>query len=199
MTWCLNVLHSVHYLITTALLKASIHLSLNPPQMSVSVSTCKVQFDSCSKPHAPCVWKRGVGGGGMMEGEEDVEKGWLSSPFVPLSQPFLHWGKGWSEGRGRRGYRVIGYTKGEEGYRVENKCDFSNNNKNRRKKKRQWLLLSEACLSACSRGWVSQHCGMTLLLNVSCLCSLQIHRLSAQGRGMDRTRWIVQEISFCRK
>ena len=65
--------------------------------------------------------------------------------------------------------------------------------------KRQWLLLSEACLSACLRGWVSQHCGMTLLLNVSCLCFLQIFRQSAQGRGMDRTRWIVQEISFCRK
>ena len=38
------------------------------------------------------------------------------------------------------------------------------------------LLLGEACLTACSRGWV-QHCGMTLLLNV-CLCSYQIQRCS---------------------
>ena len=38
------------------------------------------------------------------------------------------------------------------------------------------LLPGEACLTACSRGWV-QHCGMTLLLNV-CLCSYQIQRCS---------------------
>ena len=29
----------------------------------------------------------------------------------------------------------------------------------------QCVLLGEACLAACSRGWV-QHCGMILLLNV---------------------------------
>ena len=43
--------------------------------------------------------------------------------------------------------------------------------------RKQCLLLDEACLAACSRGWV-QHCRMTLLLNISCLCSCQIQRHS---------------------
>ena len=42
---------------------------------------------------------------------------------------------------------------------------------------KQCLLLGEACLAACSRGWV-QHCRMTLLLNIFCLCSYQIQRCS---------------------
>ena len=41
--------------------------------------------------------------------------------------------------------------------------------------RKQCLLLGEACLAACSRGWL-QHCGMTLLLNVFCLCSRQTQR-----------------------
>ena len=43
--------------------------------------------------------------------------------------------------------------------------------------RKQCLLLSNACLAASSRGWV-QHRGMTLLLNVSCLCSRQVQRRS---------------------
>ena len=38
---------------------------------------------------------------------------------------------------------------------------------------KQCLLLGGACLAACFRRWV-QHCGMTLLLNVSCWRSRQI-------------------------
>ena len=49
--------------------------------------------------------------------------------------------------------------------------------------RKQCLSLGEAYLAACSKGWV-RHCGMTLLLNVFCLCSRQLQRLaqSAQGR-----------------
>ena len=61
-------------------------------------------------------------------------------------------------------------------------------------KRKQCLLLGEACLAACCRGW-AQHCGMTLLLKVFCLCSLQIQRCSVctgtQGRGAERAGWIV--------
>ena len=39
----------------------------------------------------------------------------------------------------------------------------------------QCLLLGEACLAACSRGWV-QHCGMTLLLNFIFLPLLSVHK-----------------------
>ena len=57
--------------------------------------------------------------------------------------------------------------------------------------RKQCLLLGEACLAACSRGW-EQHCGMTLPLNVYCLCSRQTRdNQSAQGRGAERTGWIV--------
>ena len=41
--------------------------------------------------------------------------------------------------------------------------------------KKQCLLLCEACLAACSRGWV-QHCRMTLLLNIFSLYSRQTQR-----------------------
>ena len=43
--------------------------------------------------------------------------------------------------------------------------------------RKQCLSLGEACQAACSRGWV-QHYGMTLLLNVFCLCFCQLQRCS---------------------
>ena len=58
-------------------------------------------------------------------------------------------------------------------------------------KRKQCLLLGEACLAACSRGLV-QHCGMTLLLNVFVrVLAKSRDAQSAQGRGAERTGWIV--------
>ena len=58
--------------------------------------------------------------------------------------------------------------------------------------RKQCLLLGEACLAACSRGWV-QHCVMTLLQSVFFICVLAKPRdtQSVQGIGAERTGWIV--------
>ena len=55
--------------------------------------------------------------------------------------------------------------------------------------RKQYILLSEACLAACSRGWVL-HCGMTLPLNVFCLCSHQIQRCSVSTGKRSRENWV---------
>ena len=62
------------------------------------------------------------------------------------------------------------WVRGWEDHKVENVISAAT-------KRRQCLLLGGGCLAACSRGWV-QHCRMTLLLNVFCLCSRKIQRCS---------------------
>ena len=57
-------------------------------------------------------------------------------------------------------------------------------------KRKQCLLLGEACLEACSRGWM-QHCRLTLLLTVFCVLAKSTDAQSAQGTGW---RWTLKKI-----
>ena len=57
--------------------------------------------------------------------------------------------------------------------------------------KKRFFWLGEACLAACSRGWV-QHCGMTQLLNDLAYVLAKVRDAqSAQGRRTERARRIV--------
>ena len=64
--------------------------------------------------------------------------------------------------------------------------------------RKQCLLLGKAYLPACSRGWV-QHCRMTLLLNVFvCVLARSRNAGSAQGKGAERSGFVVLETRSCR-
>ena len=68
-------------------------------------------------------------------------------------------------------------------------------------KKKQCLLLGEACLAACSRGWV-QHCGRTLLLNVFLFVfsadpeTLSLHR-DEKRRQRGGLYWETNSCRYC--
>ena len=61
--------------------------------------------------------------------------------------------------------------------------------------RKQCLLLGEACLAACSRGWVKYH-GITLPLNVFCLCMLSLHR-EEEGRKQSGLYWGTSSCRYC--
>ena len=67
--------------------------------------------------------------------------------------------------------------KRERGERDEGNTKLKTNVISADVERKQCLPLGEACLAACSKGWV-RHRGMTLLLNGFCLSSRQIQRCS---------------------
>ena len=84
--------------------------------------------------------------------------------------------------KGRRGERGEGVREGDEGI-----TKLKTNLISAAAERKQCLLLGEACLAACSRGWV-QHCGMTLLLNFVFVCVLARSSDTQSTRGSGTKR-----------
>ena len=99
-------------------------------------------------------------------------------------------GQGWGDGGGTtiRGGR---YRGGDERKGIRGSQSWKQMWFQLPPKKKECLLLGEASLAACFRGWV-QHFEMTLLLNIF-VCALAKSRnaQSAQGKGTERKEWTV--------
>ena len=65
--------------------------------------------------------------------------------------------------------------------------------------KKLYLLLGEACLAACSRGWV-KHCRMALLLNIFLFIFSQDPEMLSLHREEEWREWggLYGETSSCR-